>query len=339
MEAMRRSLASALAIAAVLLAAAPMAAAAGPVDLVPLAYHPYPDSADPLGVPAFTYGNNSWGYFETHYSFYDEDRNGFDFPSMVVDGVEFIEGAPGGDYEPTLAAYREAFDEASLAETPFTIAIASRPGPDAVEFTATITSVQPMDERGLVLRWVLAEDDVWYRPPPALSNGVFIHRFTVRALAPRAPAILDLGDGDAVYNGRVELDPAWDRSKLYLAVWIQNEDEASRRFAYSEVPQAAMHFTNDLNETVQDRKAVLMEMFTATWCAACLFGDSALHALATEHGFASTRYVESSWTYVREPEVFPAAAGLLLGALIAAVALPPGGPGGLLRRLAGRWSR
>ncbi|MFA5862688.1 MAG: hypothetical protein WDA16_13440 [Candidatus Thermoplasmatota archaeon] len=315
----------------------PLVSAGSAVDLVPISYHPYPDSADPLGVPVVTSGNRSWGYFETYYGFYDTDRNGFDFPSLVADGVKFVEGAPGGDYDPTLSAYRRSFDGRHALESPFTITVRSMVRDARVEFDVAVNATGTMDETGLALKWVLAEDDVYFRPPPALSNGVFIHRFTARALSPRAPAILDFSSSpNATYHGSVGLHPSWNVDKLYLAVWVQNEAETSARFGFAEVPQAAMHFVTDANATTQDRKAVLIEMFTATWCAACLFGDSALHTLATERGFASTAYVQSSWTYVREPEVARVVGGAALGLLVAALVLAPVGPKWIVDRLSRR---
>lgn len=323
-----------LALAALL--GVPAAAAHGqPPALVPLSYHPYPDDADPLGVPYWRVGENAWGYFESYYSIYDEDKNGFDFPSVVLDGVDLIEGAPGGDYEPTLDAYRKGFAERALEESPFTLTVSTVKDAAELRFSIDVAAAEPMDEGGLLLKWALAEDDVYYRPPPALSNGVFVHRFTVRALTPYdEPVLVDLRDGAFAHEGIVALDPAWDVDKLYLAVWVQNEDETSRRFAFAQAPQATMHALDHDHPTVQARHAVLFEMFTATWCAACLFGDSALHTLATEEGFASEAYVESPWVYLREPEIARAVLGAALGLALALVVLAPD-PAALVARLRG----
>lgn len=314
--------------------ATPFASAGASVDLVPLAYHPYPDAADPLGLPSVNVGGTTLGYFETHYAFYDAEHDGFDFPSVVVDGVDFLGGAPGGAYDATLASYRNAFDARHVLESPFTLTVRSKLGPASVDLDVEVRSAAPMDEKGLVLKWALAEDDVAFRPPPALSNGVFVHRFTARSLQGVTPGPLDLSTStEARYHDEVDLDASWDRDKLYFVVWVQNEDDTSRRFAFQEVPQATMHFVRDVDATTQDHKAVLMEMFTATWCAACLFGDSALHTLATEQGFRSTAYVTSSWTYVREPDLARVAGGAALGLVVAALVL---GPRGAHRMLAGR---
>lgn len=313
----------------------PLAPAQAPQSaLVPLAYHPYPDAADPLGIPYWRVGENAWGYFESYYSFRDEDKNGFDFPSVVLDGVELIEGAPGGDYEPTLEAYRNAFAKRAQEGSPFTLTVATQLTSGAATFRVLVEASEPMAEPGLLLKWALAEDDVHFRPPPALSNGVFIHRFTARAIAPpKPPTFVDLSQGARFeHNGSITLDPAWDVSKLYLAVWIQNEVESSRRFAFAQVPQAAMHVLSKTDPTVQTEHAVLFEMFTATWCAACLFGDSAMHTLATEQGLRSTAYQESPWRYLREPEVERVVLGLALGA-IAALFVLPADPLSLVRTL------
>ncbi len=63
--------------------------------LVVLAYHPYPDDADPLGVPYVTQGDRSWDYFRVTYAHLDQEQDGFDFPSLVVDGTELVEGVEG----------------------------------------------------------------------------------------------------------------------------------------------------------------------------------------------------------------------------------------------------
>lgn len=293
------------------------------VVLVPIAIHPYPDAADPLGFPYFEADGRGIDYFEYYYGRYDEDRNGFDFPSTIFDGVKFIEGAPGGDYEPTLAAYRDAFHARAEVDSPITLTVESETIENGVRVHVVAQSAERLSERRLALAWAIIEDDVYYRPPPALSNGVFVHRFTAREVAPRPPAYLDFSNStsaDATFD--VLLAEEWAASRSYAAVWVQNEADVGSRFAFQEVVQATLHKLDSTEATVQERRGVLMVMFTATWCAACLFGDSAMNKLAADEGLASTAYKESPFKYLRDPDVPGAALGASLGLFVFLVAAP-----------------
>ncbi len=297
----------------------PMASAQSGVSLVPIAYHPYPDDADPLGVPYWVQGDQAWGYFQGAYARLDQDRDGFDFPSLVVDGVNLVEGVIGGDHESTLASYREAWEARKDRPTPLSLTV-NTSGSSLLNLSVVIEATGPIDETGLLLHWALVEDDVYYKPPPALSNGVFVHRFTAREMNPWPPAGVVLDGGRAVMYDQIRVDPDWDRDKLYVAVWVQNHAEANGVFELGEVVQATRHQV-DGGATVQDAsvRGVMMEMFTATWCPACLFGDEALNDLAAEAGFASASYTEPSWHYLRSPQWLPAGLGAGVGGVLGAL--------------------
>ncbi len=297
-------------------------ATAQEVALVPLAYHPYPDDADPLGVPYWVQGDQSWGYFQGAYARLDQDRDGFDFPSLVTDGINLLEGVAAGDHESTLAAYRGAWQERRAVPSPLDLMVNTSSVQDGLQVTVAAQAAGPVDDAGLRLHWALAEDDVYYRPPPALSNGVFVHRFTVRAINDWPPVAVDLEDGRFEAQDTIALDPTWNRDRLYVAVWVQNHAEANGAFALGEVLQATRHDVDGpATHQPASMRGVLMEMFTATWCPACLFGDEALNDLAAEAGFASEAYREPPWRYLRSPEWLRLATGAGLGALLGAATL------------------
>lgn len=308
-------------------------------ELVPLAYHPYPDASDPFGVPAFHRGGDSYDYFSVRYAEYDKDRNGFDFPSFLADGLNLLEGAPGGDYAPTLEAYRNAYEARGRLEAPATLRVETNMADGVVHLRVDVTRLGPATSDVLALKWALAEDDVYYRPPPALSNGVFVHRFTVRSLAPVPyPSVRFAGDASQTFAADLRLDPLWNTHRSYVAVWLQSENESSPRFERNEVVQAARHWLDAAGPTVQERKAVLVELYTATWCAACLFGDGALNELAKEHGLPSSRYTEPRWRYLSEPAWVPLGLGLG-GGLVLGVAVVPDKRGRTLVGRIGGWHR
>lgn len=307
------------------MALAPNISAQSGVGIVPIAYHPFPDDADPLGVPYYSVGDRQWDYFVGTYSFHDQERDGFDFPSLVVDGSTLVEGTNGGTYESTLEAYREAFDARTALEPPLTMVVNSTGTGQDRTVAVTLDGPALSAEPDLALHWAIIEDDVYYKPPPALSNGVFIHRFTLRESSPYPHQTIAFGPGALTRTFDLRLDQTWDEGSLYLAVWVQNHAEESPRFDFGEVLQATLHPLAEDGQTVQERKGVLMEMFTATWCPACLFGDGALDTLASENGFVSTEYHEPSFRYLRGPQWTPLAVGGLVGVAIAAVVLRPEG--------------
>lgn len=265
-------------------------AQAGP-DLVPVAFHPYPDESDILGFPAPPRGDID--HYMQAYRLYDENRDGFDFPHVVVDGTIPIEGLPDGSqpFASTKAAYADAIATRLTVESPLTLSVQSSLGADARIFVEA-TPRSPLTDETLSMRVVLMEDHVFFEAPPALSNGISNHRFTARNIASQS---IDLSAGETVvWNPQFDIS-GYDAKQLYAAVWVQAGTE-SNRFAPLEVLQAALHPIGG-DPTVQESKAVLLETYTASWCDACVYGDLAIEELAEEHGAGRPKPVASGPTY------------------------------------------
>lgn len=265
--------------------------------LTVLVHHPFPDPADPLGAPLAVGGaNGTTDAFVARYQRYDVGRDGFGYPSLVVDGVVPIEGLPDGDapYVATRNAYVAALEQRAPASAssgvPAALEVVSRF--DGDRLLAEVTVVPAVDLSGEDLRlWVaVAEDHVFYDPPAALSNGVTDHRFTVRAVRDLGP-LMDLGagpgsDGMAPREAGLVFDvpPSWQRPELYVSAWLQQGPGHGLRFDPLEVVQATTHRGSDPGVTRQDSKGVLLELYSATWCAPCLYGDTVVEELAEERG-------------------------------------------------------
>lgn len=261
------------------LGVAPGAAA----DVVPLTYHPYPDDADPLGFP---YQAGRDAFFARHSWRFEGIPP---YPYVVVDGVHQIAGIP--DIDDPMQSMRDALAEAvqrrEADPPPITLTVASARDGDALAVEVTVDPVPPGGDAaraqspaepglGQGTLWIaLAEDDVFFRPPQAVSNGVEVHRFTVRAVervgsfALRAPSS---------HNASLTVDPAWDTDVLDVVAWIES-DAADPRFASREVLQAVTH-RDGRAPTTQTTRGVLVEMLSATWCPPCIYGDTAVAELA-----------------------------------------------------------
>lgn len=285
---MKGAAAALLAMAALL--AAP-AAEAGPQVTV-LLHHP-DDGVDPFGFP-YAAGSD---YFSTRYGPLVADKQRFDFPFFVADGVVPIEKLPDPDvpFEATRTAYEGATASRLAEQAPATLRLATTTaGPSAV-LAVHVDPVAAIAGEDLHLMVALAEDPVRYLPPPGLTNGVEDHRFTVRAIA-------DLG--------RVELTAAsnrthaftlgdgWARDRLVAAAWLQ-QGAPTPRFDAREVVQATHVALGDT--VVQDTKGVLLEMLSATWCEPCLYGDLALEAVAVAHGAAEPLAADAGPRYFQAP--------------------------------------
>lgn len=305
------------AVAAV--AAAPAATAAdheaaqGPA-LVPVAFHPYPDESDILGFPAPPRGDMD--HYMQAYRAYDLDKDGFDFPHVVVDGVTPIEGIPDGTqpFASTKAAYAEAITQRSTASPPVSLRVESTPGP-MTSITVTIIPRQTLPGEDLHLRIVLVEDHVFFQAPAGLNNGITDHRFTARSIQ-SVPVDLSAGD-DQTVTRTFDVDPDWQPDQLYGAVWLQQGPERGGRFDPLEVAQAALHRVGGA-ATLQEEKAVLLETYTASWCDACVYGDLAIEELAQEHGAGTPAPARAAATYW-EPAIRPwliVGIALLLGGAV-----------------------
>ncbi len=327
-------LAAVAAAAAVLGATAPAAAQMEPRPgpaLTVLVHHPFPDPADPLGAPLSAGGaNGTTDAFVARYQRYDTGRDGFGYPSMVVDGVVPIEGLPDGDapYLATRTAYTAALEQRTAEASPAALEVVSRF--DGDRLLAQVTVVPAVDLAGEDLRlWVaVAEDHVFYEPPAALSNGVTDHRFTVRTVRDLGPLASLGAAGEGALAPReagvvFQVASGWQRPELYVTAWLQQGPGHGLRFDPLEVVQATTHRAADDGVTRQDSKGVLLELYSATWCAPCLYGDTVVEELAEERGHPA--YIEASrggtTRYWQAPgSILLAVAAALVGA--AATALP-----------------
>ncbi len=294
-------------LAAAAALAAPVAQASGP-EVTLLLHHPN-DGVDPFGFP---YAGDD-AYFMLRYAPLVADKQRFDYPFFVADGVHAIEG-PVNASRPFAAArdaYSAAVDDRLGEESPATLRLATTmAGPSAVLGVA-VEPVAPLAGAHVHLFVALAEDPVHFLPPPGLTNGVEDHRFTLRAVA-------DLGELDLAGASNAThtftLSDSWARDRLVAAAWLQAESPGTR-FAAREVVQATHVVLG--GSVVQDSKGVLVEMLSATWCEPCLYGDLAAEAVAVEHGSAEPLDAGAGPRYF-QPPASPVLA--VLAALLAGVA-------------------
>lgn len=270
--------------------------------LTVLLWHPYPDAADPLGFP-FEGGRD--GYWIRH-SHFDAEEDGFDFPHMVTDGVTAVEGLPDPDapYASTRGAYEAAVDDRAATDPPVALELSADPASEedagTVEATVAVLPRTGLDGESLHLWVALVEDHVHYAPPPRVSNGVTDHRFTVRAAADLG--IVDLSRGvPEVRNATFTAPQDAPAEQLYVAAWLQQGPSHGLRFDPNEVVQATIHRVEDPGVTRQDDKGVLMELYSATWCDPCLFGDRAAEELAAERGLQTVDPEPVRASYLRAP--------------------------------------
>lgn len=281
------------------LLAAPLAAA-GP-GLTLLVHHPYPDESDPFGFP----WQQGVGYYRWQYGHLDVENDGFDFPHMVMDGVVPVEGLPeGAPYVATKAAYEQAFDERQL-EPSVTLTVQVD---EAVE--ATLSPSVPLDGESIRVWFALVEDNVFY-DAGRLGNGVTNHRMTVR----------DMVDGGLVdLTSEVTVSHTFslpeDKEQFYVAVWLQQDPVDGLRFDAHEVIQATTHPLRQAEPTIQDTKGVLMQLYSATWCDTCLFGDLVAEEMLQAYGPQTRELARES--YLRDVPWIPVTLFAILGAIFVA---------------------
>lgn len=266
---------AALALVALALAFVP-AAHAGP-DVTVLLHHP-DDGVDPFGFPYGPAGD----YFTTRYASLVADKQRFDFPFFVADGVVPLEQIPDPKvpFESARAAYEAATQERLTEASAVTLRLATQVAGSSAVLALDLDPVAPLPGEDLHLMVALAEDPVTYLPPAGLTNGVEDHRFTVRLV--RDLGVVEL-TGPLNRTHSLPLQDGWARDRLHVAVWLQ-QDAPSPRFDAREVVQATHVRLGDAVE--QRNKGVLLEMLSATWCEPCLYGDLALEAVAVAHGVA-----------------------------------------------------
>lgn len=274
-------------------------------DLNVLVYHPLPDhQGDPWGVPAMNKNGTTVDWMAGFYG-------GFDFPTAVFDGLTMIEGLPtvegSGAFQDTYNAYRETFETRLELQAPVSIRLDAVIEEDAVAVNATIRPVGILNEDGLMLRFMLFEDDVGF----AGGNGIVNHRFVVRAISPGHH--VDLSSGEFQLAGRLPMAPYIKSENVGVVAVVQNLDEDSAVFAHREVLQSASWTSRQDGPTNQVVRGVLLELYSATWCASCVYGDSASDALADEFGLQSIHTAEKGFEYLRRGDPIRVGAAIILG--------------------------
>ncbi|HEX9815789.1 MAG TPA: hypothetical protein VGB18_02305, partial [Candidatus Thermoplasmatota archaeon] len=178
---------------------------------------------------------------------------------------------------------------------------------EAVAADALIRPVGVLNEGSLMLRFVLFEDDVGF----AGGNGIVNHRFVVRAVSPGHH--IDLSSGEFQLTGRLPLAPYIKTENVGVVAVVQNLDEDSAVFSNKEVLQSASWTSRQDGPTTQVVRGVLLELYSATWCAACVYGDSASDALADEFGLQSVHAAEKGFEYLRRGDPIRIGAAVILG--------------------------
>lgn len=258
--------------------------------VVVLVHHP-DDGVDPLGVPMA--GSDT---FLARHGHLDRFAGGVDYPGFVVDGRVPYSGLAeptGRDaVADTLGVYAAAVQMRHGVETPATLRVEATLGNGSITLAVDVEAHADLGEQ--VRLWTaVVEDRVHYRPPAGLTNGVFVHPFTVRSVTDHGLL--------PVANVTLALDPAWNLPETSVAVWLQQGSQDGR-FKSREVLQATSHPVLRLEPTLQAGRGVLVEGYSATWCEPCLIGDLALERLAVQHGLSDARGErETGPTYFQPP--------------------------------------
>jgi len=302
------------AAAALLAATVPgPAVAQGPgSQAVVLLHHPY-DKVDPFGVP-FGGGDT---FSARHYAASAEGT--FAFPTFVADGVLPVTSIPdpSAPYISTLANYTSRVESRLAMGSPGTLTLRGTVQGESLQvevaFLPSAPLADPQHPDAIHLFVAVVEDFIHYQPDPRVSNGVVDHRLTVRALQDLGP--VDLSQGQAVRGGHAfALGGAWSGDNLIVAAWLEAQAPFGR-FGAGEVLQAAWA-SADGTDVVQSEKAVLVEVYSATWCTPCLYGDEAAKDLAVQYGKAAQAAAPGGPKYFRAPETPTLAAGATLAACV-----------------------
>lgn len=288
---------------AALAAFGPPAAGQAPEEAFPsgvaiVAWHPFPDldaqagrGGDPFGIPAEPGAarDRMGAYYGAEW-----------FPTVRFDGVRessYAKDASLDDARGFERTYREHVTARLAEDSPLVLTLASD-GRDPVRVTLRIVPKVDVDSARLAVRVALVEDGIAFSG----GNGVDAHDHVARhAFAPSIVGPLAAGEPVELAWNVTRPDPAraypdarWGE-ELDVVAFVQNEDASATGWLEGEVLQSATFRAGQAGPTVQASKSVLVEMYTATWCASCLYGDAALAAIARDFTVASadaeaTRY-------------------------------------------------
>lgn len=278
------------------------------VDLNVLVWHPYPDEqGDPWGFPLVTVNGTQMDWMAGYHG-------AFFYPTAVFDGVTVFERPPtgegGGAFQETYQNYRRAAEERLKQPSPVRVRIEAGVAGGQLVTNVSLRFDGLVQESGLFARIVLYEDDVGYNG----GNGVTNHRFVVRDQ--RRHDELAVGSESAFVDAFM-LQGAWRREALGVVVIVQNGAEDSRVFKHKEILQAATWTVLTGAPTVQASKGPLLELYSATWCEACVYGDAAADTLANEMGIVSAKLSDRGFEYLRPVPVLGLLVALAAGAAAA----------------------
>lgn len=279
------------------------------VDLNVLVWHPFPDEqGDPWGIGVVDVNGSRFDWMAGYHG-------AFFYPTAVFDGVLAFERPPtgegGGAFQETYQNYRRAAEERRGQDSPATIRIEADLVGDLLAANVTFRADAALGGGGLFVRIVLYEDDVSFNG----GNGIVNHRFVVREQ--RRHDGVDFSRGDVRFVEAFQLGSGLARDRLGLVAVLQNDNEDSPVFQDKEVLQAATWTVRQEGITVQESRGVLLELYSATWCEACVYGDSAADTLANEMGIMSSRNVGSAFEYLRPVPVVSVVAAVAVGAAFA----------------------
>lgn len=280
-----------------------------------LLYHPFPDpEGDPWGFGEIPRNNTTVGYMEGRYGAYW-------FPTAVTDGLRKIEGATG--FLDTYNSLEADFLARRAMDAPMRLALSGTLDVDAGVAAARLdaTPRTAIAWSDVEVRIILFEDEVKFDG----GNGVDLHRFVVRAKM----TVQSLGsnatnsgpNGTVPFAGMARLNDTWNVDRLGIVASVHHRATGHALFAQDEVLQSATYLFSQASPTIQHSRGVLLEMVSATWCAACIYGDAAIEELANAYGTPSSRMLDREWTYLRPLAAAPLAIAGVVGVSGAALAI------------------
>lgn len=273
-----------------------------------LSYHPYPDpQGDPYGVPE----NRS----DLTKDWLQYQYNDLRYPTNHIDGIKKVEGST--QFIETLTIYRDSILDRSKDDSPFAIAMIGQLTATKASLDVTVHQLATdIGDPVYFVRGVLFEDDVHYGGDA--SNGIRNQRFVVRSQVKEIEVLSP--DDLKVIKWNFTLDPGWNRERLGVVVYLQVEGGTPEGLLTNEVLQAGTYLFSQEGRTIQRSKGVLLEFYTATWCAACVFGDLAIDEIANEFGIRSSTVGTSRFQYLQSPSLLvitlSVMGSLALGAIV-----------------------